>query len=256
MPYVRKRKTTTTQRKAYRKKNVAKKRRVYRKRTIAPLETACIKETLQLSDLEPNQPYEPELQLSMFPRALDIADNYQKYRIQKVEYIYKPRYDTFQSQYEPGTSNVNPTVPYLFSKVLNYPSPTAFGLQFLQSLGAKPRRLDDKNLIVTYKPHVLQQGLVNQSAPVPGSAANSTSRAIRSPWLNTHWTDSSGVTQMDNTYHYGHVFYIQQEVVNPTGLYPVAELDVNVYFEFCKPWDLATQTVGAKTKKDPFNVNN
>lgn len=234
--------------KRYSKKSAHRKRRNYRKKTIAPMETACIKQTLQLSDIQPNQAYEPQLTLTQFPRALDIADNYQKYRIQKVEYIYKPRFDTFQSQYIPG-SNVNPTVPYLFSKVLNYPAPTSFGLAFLQTMGAKPRRLDDKNIIVSYTPHILQEGLASVTQ---GSTTQNYSRPIKKPWLNTHVTDSSGATLMDNTVHYGHAFWIQQEVTDPNNV-PVAELDVNVYFEFCKPWDLASQTVGAVEKLNPFD---
>lgn len=222
------------------------------------METACIKETFTAGDIEPNQPYEPELNLTQFPRALDIADNYQKYRISKVEYIYKPLYDTFQSQYQAG-SNVNVTVPYLFSKVLNYPSPNSFGLSYLTTLGAKPRRIDDKSVKVTYTPHILQGGLVNTVAVTGASQGVGTSggvaRAIKKPWLNTHYYDPSGNQVMDNTIHFGHVFWIQQEVTNPDPTKPVCALDVNVYFEFAKPWDKAAQTPDPPQKKNPFNTN-
>lgn len=243
-------KSSAYKRKAYRKKNVVKKRRVYRKRLIAPTETACVKQTLELNDLEPNTPYEPELTLPLAKRALDIADNYQEYRISKVEYIYKPLFDTFQSQYQPG-SNVNPSVPYLYAKQLSYPAPTTFGLNFLQTLGVKPRRLDDKNVIVKYRPHILQGGL---SALSQGTTTQNYTRAIKSPWLNTHVVDSAGNTLMDSTIHYGHVFWINQEVTNPDTTKPVCAFDVNVYFEFRKPWDLAAQTppAGTPDKENPF----
>jgi len=207
------------------------------RKTIAPMETACLKETIQLIDLSGNQPYESRVNLTDFQRALDVADNYQKYRVSKVEYIYTPLFDTYTI-----SPNVS-TLPYLYTKVLNYPAPATFGLEFLTTMGAKPRRLDDKTLKVVYKPHILQGGL---DAIAQGTTTQNYTRPIKAPWLNTHVQDSSGQTLMDNTTHYGHVSYINQHNISsdPT---PVCSLEVNVYFEFCKPWDIKAQQPPAGT---------
>lgn len=201
------------------------------------METACLKETIQLIDLSGNTPYESKINLTDFRRALDVADNYQLYRISKVEYIYTPNFDTYVTS--PNTN----TLPYLYTKVLNYPSPSTFGLDFLTTMGAKPRRLDDKTLRVVYRPHILQGGL---DAVAQGSTTQNYTRPIKSPWLNTHVQDSSNTTLMDNTTHYGHVSWIQQHTI---GSDPVSlcSLELNVYFEFCKPWDIKAQQPPAGT---------
>jgi len=238
MPYAKRSKVASKPRKAYRKKRSV----VRHRKTIAPMETATLKETLILNDLSGNAPYESQVRLTQFRRALDVADNYQLYRVSKVEYIYTPRFDTFVN------GSGQPSVPYLYTKILSYPAPDTFGLQFMTAMGAKPKRLDDKTLRVIYKPHILQGGL---DAVGQGTTTQNYTRPIKAPWLNTHVTDSSGNIIMDNTVHYGHATWIDQDASDPA--FSVCNYTVNVYFEFCKPWDLSAQLPPAGTPMKVIN---
>lgn len=224
-------------------------RRVVRRvrKTIAPMETACLKETFSAGNIEPNTPYEPQLSLDMFPRALDVADNYQEYRVSRVEYLYTPMYDTFSALYAPGTSNVQVSLPYLYTKKQTVKTPAAYTLAFLTAQGAKPIRLDDKTIRHKYRPHILQGGMKDVTTGL-------SVRAVKSPWLSTH---EDGTTVMDDTVHYTHNFWVQQDVVNPTASAAVCSLEINVYFEFRKPWDLAAASPppGAPLKKNPMLKN-
>lgn len=205
------------------KKKAMKSKRVARKGKVAPMETATIKETLNLNNLQANQAYGAEAYLSMFDRALDIADNYQEYRITKLEYKYTPLFDTYTytGAGTPGTS-----LPYLYSKVLTVPSPATFGVEFLKVMGAKPRRLDDKTLTVSFKP------VVNQLNAAANANAGGV-RGIKSPWISTHIPNG---TTMDDTIHGHHAFWIDANYTGATN--PViCEIELTATFEFRKPWD-------------------
>lgn len=229
-------------------------RRVARRvrKTIAPMETACLKQTFEAGVIEPNAPYEPQITLQQFSRALDVADNYQEYRVSRVEYLYTPKYDTFGALYSPSTSNVQVSVPYLYTKKQTAYTPDSYTLAFLTAQGAKPIRLDDKTIKHTYRPHIIQKGM---DYATQSGLSFATARPVRSPWLATHVQGQTSVpadtTVMDSTIHYTHNFWIQQDVVNP-AVADVCSLVINVYFEFRKPWDLASSTPGSTLKRNPL----
>jgi len=205
------------------RKSVGRKRIARRKaRTVAPMETACLKETISLTDIKPNVPYTVFHQLSDFERALDVADNYQRYRLSKLEYKYTPLYDT----YTDASGAVS--LPYLYAKVMSVNTPDAFTVDYLKTMGAKPRRIDDKTVKLTYKPTVVQSGLV-----ATGTYATAL-RPLKSPWLSTH-TDTSPVT-MDATTHLGHIFMVTQENA-AAGNITICTLEVVAHFEFLRPYD-------------------
>lgn len=244
--YGRRSNSTRKPRRARRSRRSARRPGRRMRKTIAPMETACIKESLTLGDITPNTPYEPQLSLNQFPRAADLADNYQQYRISKIEYIYTPKYDTFGALYSPSTSNVQVTLPYLYTKKQTGPTPLAWTLDFLTKQGAKPIRLDDKTITHRYRPHILQTAAnTNLSSPT------NTQRPIKSPWLATHNFATGGSEQLDETIHYTHNFWVNQEITNPASASPLT-LECNVYFEFKKPWDNTSSPPGAPQKVNPF----
>lgn len=213
--------------KAAAKRKIAKRPSKMRK-TIAPVESACLKETLVTDPIVPNTPYELNYSLGLFPRALDVADNYQQYRISRVEVAYTPLYDTFGANNEPTSSNAQITVPYLYTKQQIMATPAAYNLSFLTAQGARPIRLDDKTIRHKYRP-------VIHTATADATGLKDT-RAVKSPWLSTH---QNGTAVMDDTLHYTHNFWIQQDVKN-ANFPAVCSLEITVFFEFKKPWDLAT----------------
>ena len=196
------------------------------------MEMCTIKETYAIGAINANEPVEPVVQLQGFQRALDIADTFQEYRISKVEYSYTPLYDTFNAAAGSGIDLV--TVPKLYTKVQTVETPESYTLDYLIAQGAKPIRMDDKIIRHTYRPHVLQAALLAEAGDLATSK-----RAVKSPWLSTHSSSATGTPiLMDNTIHRTHNFWIQQEVTS-TATRPVCTLEVNVYFEFRKPWTLA-----------------
>lgn len=210
-------------------------------------EVAKMKETVPIESLNANAPYEAITALTQFPRALDIADNYEQYRITKLEYKFTPSYDTFISQYQPGTSNASMSVPYLYAKRLTREAPAVFTLPFLQTMGAKPRRLDDKTLTVTYTPNI-------NIALASGPQFLGQAKPNYSPWINTHYLDGSTtpVLTMDATPHHGFVFWIQQLQATLGQQVAPCTLEVTAHFEFKNAWDktaLTPPSEGAAAKK-------
>jgi hypothetical protein len=213
-------------------------KRTRRTKKVHQNETAKITETYVAEAITANAAYEAVTDLSQFSRALDIADNFQLYRITNIKFKYTPKFDTFVP-----SGAASPTLPYLYTKRLTYPAPATFGLPFLTAMGAKPRRLDDKNLTVSYTPNINMFGSSFDIATTPVSQVNALKPSFK-PWLNTHQQNPLTPTAlvMDNTPHYGHVTFIDQTIGGLENT-PVCSLEVTATFEFKKPWDLASQTV-------------
>jgi len=193
-------------------------------------------ETFTAETQKANTSYAGEVNLSLFPRALDIADNFQEYRITKVTFKYTPQYDTYTS-----AAGSNTTLPYLYAKRLTYAAPAAFGLSFMTAMGAKPRRLDDKSLSVSYTPNINLFGTQGEQASTPVTPVPALMPKYK-PWLSTHQVSPLGATAiyMDNTPHYGHVNWIDQASALPS--LAVCGVEVTAHFEFRKPWELSAAT--------------
>lgn len=236
----------------YRKRNYRKpiskrKAKVVRRRMAkaqTKLQMAKIHETITIEDLKPGTAYEGQVSLDMFPRATDMADNFQEYRITKLEWKYTPVYDTFQ---DPGSSGQS--LPYLYSKRHVYPAPIAFNLDYLKSLGVKPRRLDDRTITISYVPNATQFLTTSTYTQTTPPSVLSGLKPTYKPWLTTYQNNPVTPTAppfMDKTPHYGHAFWIDQL----NGISQViCTLEVCAYFEFRKPWDIATATAGTQQKQ-------
>lgn len=223
----------------YNRKQRGAKRRNRRQRRVrvARNETAFIKETISLEDLKPNQPYENIVNLTQFARATDMADNFQEYRIKKLEYRYTPLYDTFND------ASGADSLPYLFSKRLTYTAPPTFTLDWLKLMGAKPRRLDDKNVNVFYVPNTN----LTVAGGVPPSALVGGTKPIMAPWLQSHILDATSAYVMDTTPHYGNAFWIDQDNTQGANTI-VCKLELTAYFEYRKPWDKNSSIAGSQQK--------
>lgn len=204
-----------------------------RKAVVKQNQMACIKETYSFDDLKPNQAYTTFINIEEFPRALDIADNFQEYRISKVEFRFIPKYDTYVDA--SGTTSL----PNLYLKRQIYTPPTTFGLPYLQAMGAKPIRFDDKVIKYAYTPNINLWGTQGTQPTIPVSNVPSLMPKYK-PWLSTHQINalSPANTQMDNTPHLGHVFWLEQTLTSG-GATTIGEYEITAYFEFRKPWDLA-----------------
>lgn len=194
---------------------------------------AKLTETIQLTDLNASTPYDSQIELTLFPRAVSVAQSYQQYRITKVEYRFKPLWDTYTAADISGT-----TLPYLYSVMnRNGSSPAYFDQNWLVAQGAKGRRLDDKVLKVIYKPNIVLAGVANTS----GAVVDNTGQIKISPWLPTQAdTQAQGGSNppapltggTNQTIHYGHSFYVEMEGTK----IKVSQYEVVAHFEFKQPY--------------------
>lgn len=162
------------------------------------------------------------IRLSQFVRAPSVAVSYQHYRIKKVTLILKPTYDTFQ-QAVGGPSKCRGY--YMIDKAGALPNnPT---LEALKQMGAKPINFDEKPIMISWRPSVLEGAYDTVTTTVLQS------RYRISPWLSTPDTP---ITNPDSALasdiaHLGVFFYVDQ--LFGGGLQYTCELACE--FEFKKP---------------------
>lgn len=172
--------------------------------------------------------------LDQFTRAPLVAQGYQHYRIKNISMKFKPPFDSFVSGTTVGFSK-----PYLYHMIDKSGAiPTNITLEGLKQMGAKPRALDERPLLVSWAPAVLQQELTSG-----GGAPTSQGAAYKiSPWLNTSNISVSSPWNPSTVDHLGVYWYLEAQANGqpPTFYY---EIDVEVQFEFKKP--LITRSVSS-----------
>lgn len=161
--------------------------------------------------------------LTQFRRAVAVAQGYQYYRITKLEFKFKPTVDTFAAG--GATPQSVPHLYYMVDKGANVPS--TFTIDTLKSMGAVPKRLDDKTINISWKPSALQEYYAGG-----GSGAQN---AIKlSPWLSTSATAGApGVWNPSSVQHMGLVWLAEQlnAGTNPTQY----SIEITAHFQFKKP---------------------
>lgn len=158
-------------------------------------------------------------------RQLEVAKQYALYRIAKIVVRIKPYYDT----YLPNGATGPTAIPQFYWKINRFGDvPNAsvgnFETYWIQQ-GARPHRLDDKNLVITFKPNILLQA----STPGLGSQVKMT------PWLPT---DSSGGTTTyspSDVTHYGITFLANCPTAVGQPNVPLGTIQTTVYYQFKNP---------------------
>jgi len=221
----------------------------YNPKKVGAPNTARVVQTLPTIDLAANTPYRISVAGITGDRARAHAEQYGLYRIAKIEFKYKPYYDTFipQNQGPTPSGNFPTTVPLLYWKMNRYAdAPVAWTVDDIKDLGAKPHRLDDKTYTLSYKPNIL---LANESA---GSVSGTVKMT---PWLNTD--DSADTAQFapSTTEHLGHFFWIDCNLVNGQNEPNIASLDVTIHYEFKTPrTEWTPSSMGGKLTIDPLRI--
>lgn len=194
----------------------------YPRRTITT-NTASVKECLSTAIPDGIVTYFRNTQLAdpSFDRAQTVAQAYQQFRIKYIKFTFRPSADTFT----PVAGNVIPQLYFMMDK--SNAIPTNANAATFFSMGARPRRMDDKNLVYAWKPTVLNTSL--------GQAGVMTSAdLLTTPWLSTNANaQNPGAAWAPSTIaHLGCVFYVTK--INPNDNIQYS-LDVEVVFQFRKP---------------------
>lgn len=173
-----------------------------------------------------NTMYGPNVvQLANFSRASAIASQYQEFRITNVKWTFKPRFDTFQAT--PDATN-QVVVPQLYvMKDLAQSIPSNATLATLRSMGARPKRFDDKNIVVKYAPGV--QTSVNN-----GAGLASLSKPLISPWLSTNASPNPATWTASDVDHSGLWVYLDCPSIYGDGRFEYG-IECEVQFQFRKP---------------------
>lgn len=163
------------------------------------------------------------MSLALCPRAVQVAQAYQEYRIKRITLAFKPLFDTFTA------GGVNVSVPYLYYMVdKRLAVPFNFTVDTLKSMGATPKRFDDKTIVAKYAPAVLQSAITD-----PGSLTTALAAATISPWLPTSSAPSQiGTYVPSDVDHTGIVWQLYQPGTVPVMYY---DIDIMVDYEFRKP---------------------
>lgn len=217
------------------KKRSALKKRVYRKRKAAPrrrtmrpmrsiaTNTAAVRECYNIAIPDGNMTFFRQLALGdiQFDRAQTVAQAFQEYRVKYIKLTFRPSADTFT----PVAGNVIPQLYFCYDKANSVPLSANAGT--LLSMGVRPRRMDDKNLVYAWKPTVLSADLIN-----PGATTGS--QIFTRPWLSTN--ANSGNPQLtwapSIVDHLGAVWYVEK--INPADALNYV-VEVECVFQFRKP---------------------
>jgi len=227
-------------------KRVPGRRRNYRKRVskrnpnnIGGPNTCKVIETIPSQVVNLNTPYLLTKAGITGTRAPEIAKQFGLYRIAKLIFTYRPIWDTYSSSL-PGTGNSPNSLPTMYWKMNRYGDfPAAFNGDYMRALGAKPNRLDDKQIVVSYKPNTLN---VQQD-----TAGNTPASVKITPWLSTDDTPQDNAFTLSTAVHYGHTFFVEGGGAGSANG-AVANLDIKVIYEFKNPRVVSqsAQQVGAE----------
>jgi len=181
-------------------------------------------------------------------RAMAVASGYQEYRIAKVECIVKPVADTFISG-NVATATTDYSVPhllYIIDKTATFDN-NGTTSQTLKQAGAKPIRLDDKQIVIKWKPAVQ----VGSSEVLPGPAPVSELSALyrTSPWITTNANaGEAGSPWAPNSVDHMGIVLSAETPRGPSA--QVASVSFRVTYEFRKPlWYIAPATEGNQLQR-------
>jgi len=196
--------------------------------------TAAVKETYSVAVPDGNVTFFRSISLAdlVYDRAQTVASAFQEFRVKYIKLTFRPNADTFPAV----AGNSIPNLYFMIDKSNSIPTNADANTFF--SMGARPRRMDDKNLTYTWLPTALVSTLI---APNVTTTAQIKTR----PWLSTNANSQNpGAGWAPNqTDHLGCAFYVTK--INPNDKLEY-NVDVEVVFQFRKPvWKGGSSSVSS-----------
>lgn len=186
--------------------------------------------------------------LSQFDRAVQVAKSYQHYRIKYISVKFLPQYDTFAFPLTGQTTAMGkPHLYWLIDK--SGALPTNITAEAMKQMGAKPIALDEKPIVVGWRPSVLT---ADMTAGAPANAVQPSQYKL-TPWLTTSDTAVGTPWNANDVDHLGLYFYVDSTSFNAITLN--YKIDVEVQFEFKKPlWPAINSQIHAISAQ-PAQIN-
>lgn len=172
---------------------------------------------LPVTIFAPNVPYRLyDIALDQFARAIPVSTAYQQYRIKRVTMKIRPQVDTF-------AAGGGQTIPQLYYQIDKPQALSALvGLPSLKAMGCVPKRLDDKNITISWSPSVLDAATDNMAGGGTFAKYNV------APWLNTTDNPFAVPAVVSSVDHKGITWAVEQ-MVGASGSYTI-ELVVDIQF--------------------------
>jgi len=177
-----------------------------------------------------------QFNLSQFPRARAIAQNYQEFKLDYIECRIKPYFDTYNSITDTTPTGTLTRAPQLYKYVVKTGELAPADPNWFRANGINAITLaKDKNVAMKYKPAIRIGDVVN--SVTPGSGFNTIKV---SPWLSTN--DNVAVGFVPNTtIHYGHCIYIDSQQAATLNT-EVCQVEIEAHFCFRKPNTISTRS--------------
>lgn len=184
-------------------------------------------------------------------RAVQVARAYQFYRLKYIEIRFKAKQDTYIGSAAGVWQGSIPYLYWLYDPVGTMSESQltgALNFNVLRDAGIKPLRFDDKNIVVRFKPAVVQATQDSEGT----TNLNLFSKAVKSPWLSTNSNSTiTGIWNPSSVDHRGLVFGVEQE--NPpnqgSNQLQLYDWDITYHFEFKRARGFSTTGVGLEVVK-------
>lgn len=171
-----------------------------------------------------------QVDLSKFPRASAIAQQYQEFKIDYLEVRIKPYFDTYNSVpgMTPPTGSLT-RAPQLYKYVVKTGETAPADANWFRANGVNAITLaKDKNITMRYKPAIR----VGDTTTSTGAGTGFNTIKV-SPWLSTNDTTAVGFVP-NTTVHYGHCVFIDSQQASTTNT-EVCQMEIEAHFVFRKP---------------------
>lgn len=175
-----------------------------------------------------------DIAIDQYRRASAVAEAYSQYVITGCTIKFIPLVDTF-----PAGSPSIPKLYYMIDKSGTIPANITFDQ--MKNMGAKPIRMDDKEITVKWRPYTLgTQAATQAGGTVSGGA-------FPASWLSTN--NNSGVAVapfvVSSIDHFGIFFGVEQDVPGAQGVGYRVDLTIDVKYR--KPLAINPSGVSAPT---------
>lgn len=162
------------------------------------------------------------ISLADFPRAVQVAQAYQFFRIKSIKYTFK----TYADTYATGGAG-RPNLYWLIDRGQNLVNTSAYTLENLKQMGCRPTACDERPKSFVFRP------AVNEA--ILGNAASATlwSKPRLSPWLSTYQNASTASPWTPSQVPHSGMCWVMEQANPPNG--PTYGVDIEVQFQFMKP---------------------
>lgn len=175
------------------------------------------------------------LSAAAFPRTAAVAVNYRWYRLAKMEWEYRPKYNVFQ---ESTTSTAAPSIPFIWTlRAKEMPDPPVDplvgtgALQNLQECSAVMRRFN-RRITLRYKPNTL---ISSETASQATLGPTQSYTPVWNRWYPTQQPNNTpgALPLITPVIYYGHYDYVDQDTKSPAA--PLFDLFLRCTWEFKEP---------------------